>query len=81
MTTWGAEAAGEAGVAAQSVLPGDAALFVRGGAQRQPGQAEQAVMGVHAVTGGEDIGQVGSHRLVDDDGAFDPEFGPGIRRE
>ena len=38
-------------------------------------------MGVHAVTGGEDIGQVGAHRLVDDDGAVGPEFGPGIRRE
>ena len=32
----GAQAAGEPAVAADRVLPGDAALLVRGGAQRQP---------------------------------------------
>ena len=32
-------------------------------------------MGVHAVPGGEGVGQVGPHRFVDDDRAFHPKFG------
>ena len=41
----GAEAAGELPVPAEGVLPGDPALLVRGGAQRQVGLAEQPVVG------------------------------------
>ena len=73
----GAEAAGEASVAADGVLACDATLFVSCGPKGEPSDAEKAVMGVHAVSGGEDIGQVGAHRFIDDDGAFDAELGPG----
>src|SRR5579875_2664305 len=51
----GAEAAGEAGVSAQGALAGDAALLVGGGAQRQVGAPELAVMGDHAVAGRPDV--------------------------
>ena len=36
------------------------------------------MVGVHAVAGGEDVGQVGAHGFVDDDGAFGAEFGAGV---
>ena len=58
----GAEAAGELAVPAGGVLPGDPALLVRGGAERQVGLAEQPVVGDHAVPGGVDAGQAGAHR-------------------
>jgi hypothetical protein len=74
----GAQAAREMGVAAERVLAGHATLLVSGGAQGEPGDAEQPVMGVHAVTGGEDVGQVGTHGFVDNDGAFDAQVRPGI---
>ena len=76
-----AQAACEAGSAAEGVLAGDAALFVGGGAQRQLGQPEQAVVGVHAVAGGEDVGQVGAHGFVDDDGALDAQVCAGVSRQ
>ena len=63
----GAEAAGELPVPAQRVLAGDPALLVRGGAERQVGLAEQPVVGDDAVTGGEDVRQVGPHPPVDGD--------------
>ena len=47
----GAQAAGELPVPAEGVLPGDPALLVRGGAQRQVCLAEQPMMGDHAVPG------------------------------
>src|SRR6476659_6240540 len=51
----GAEAAGELPVAAEGVLPGDPALLVGGGAERQVRLAEEPVVGDHAVPGGEDV--------------------------
>ena len=54
----GAQAAGEAGIPAERVLTGDAALLVGGSAQRQPRGTEQAVVGVHAVTGGEHVSRL-----------------------
>ena len=74
----GAQAARELPVAAEGVLPGDPALLVRGGAQRQVGFAEQPVVGDHAVPGGEHIGQVCPHAAVDRDRALDAEGGPGF---
>ena len=57
----GAEAAGELPVPAERVLAGDAALLVRGGAERQVGLAEQPVVGDDAVAGGEHVGEAGPH--------------------
>ena len=74
----GAQAAGELPVAAECVLPGDPALLVRGGAQRQVRLAEQPVVGDHAVPGGEHVGQAGPHAGVDRDRALDAEPGPGF---
>ena len=74
----GAQAAGELPVPAESVLPGDPALLVRGGAQRQVRLAEQLMMGDNAVPGGEDIGQVRPHATVDCDRALDAELGAGV---
>ena len=36
---------------------------------------------MHAVAGGEDVGQVGAHGFVDDDGALDAQFGAGVGRQ
>ena len=77
----GAQAARELPVAAERVLPGDPALLVRGGAQRQVRFAEQPVVGDHAVPGGEHIGQAGPHPAVDRDRALDAERGPGFGRQ
>ena len=46
LTTWVPRAAGwrTAGDAAEGVLPGDPALLVRGGAERQVGLAEQPMV-------------------------------------
>ena len=73
----GAEAAGELAGAAEGVLPGDAALLVGGGAERQVGLAEQPVVGDDAVPGGADVGQAGAHFPVDGDGAAGAEGGSG----
>jgi hypothetical protein len=64
----GAQAAGKLPVPAQRVLPGDPALLVRGGAQRQVRLAKQPVVSDHAVPGGEDVRQAGPHHRVDRDG-------------
>ena len=77
----GAQAARELPVPAQRVLPGDPALLVRGGAQRQVGLSEQPVMSDHAVPGGEHIRQAGPHPSVDRDRALDAERGPGSGRQ
>ena len=73
----GAQAAGEAGLAAHRVLAGHPALLVGGGAQGQVGEAEEAVMGDHAVPGRVDVGQAGAHVLVHRDGAPCPGLGAG----
>jgi len=52
----GAEAAGELPVPAAGVLAGDAALLVRGGAERQVSLAEEPVPGDGAVPGGVHVG-------------------------
>ncbi len=67
----GAEAAGELPVPAEGVLPGDPALLVGGGAQRQVGLAEQPVVGDDAVPGGEHVRQAGAHLPVDGDRALE----------
>ena len=77
----GAEAAGELAVPAGGVLPGDPALLVRGGAERQVGLAEQPVVGDHAVPGRVDAGQPGPHPAVDGDRAAGAEAGPGADGE
>ena len=77
----GAEAASELAVAAGRVLPGDPALLVRGGAERQVGLAEQPVVGDHAVAGRVDAGQAGAHRCVHADRAAGAEGGPGADGE
>jgi hypothetical protein len=59
----GAEAAGELAVPAGRVLPGDPALLVRGGAERQVCLTEQPVVGDDAVAGRADARQAGAHRL------------------
>ena len=76
-----AEAAGELAGAAEGVLAGDPALLVRGGSEREVAGAEQSVVGDHAVTGGEDVGEVGAHLPVDDDRALDAELGAGVGGE
>src|SRR5262249_54956955 len=68
----GAEAAGEPPVPAEGVLPGDPPLFVGGRAQRQVGFAEQAVVGDHAVPGGEHIPHVRPHLPVPRDRGLRP---------
>ena len=72
----GAEAAGELPVPAEGVFPGDPALLVRGGAQRQIGLAEQPVVGDHAVPGRVNVGQAGPHPAVDRDRALTPRLAP-----
>ena len=72
----GAQAAGEGPVPAERVLPGDPALLVRGGAQRQIRHPEQPVVRDHAVPGGEHVRQIGPHAGVDRDRAPDAELGP-----
>jgi hypothetical protein len=51
----GVEAAGKLPVPAEGVFPGDPALLVGDGAERQIGLAEQPVVGDHAVPGGEHV--------------------------
>ena len=48
-----------------------------GGAERQVGGAEQAVVGDDAVAGGEHVGEVGAHLAVDGDRALGAELGAG----
>ncbi len=72
----GAEAAGELPVPADRVLAGDAALLVGGGAQRQPGLAEQPVMGDDAVPRRVHLRQPGPHPAVHGDGAAGTEVRP-----
>ena len=67
----GAEAAGELPVPAERVLAGDPALLVRGGAERQVGLAEQAVVGDDAVARRVDVRQAGPHAPVHRDRAPD----------
>ena len=71
----GAEAARELPVPAAGVLPGDAALLVGGGAERQVGLAQQPVIGDDAVPGGVHAGQPGPHPAVDRDRALRAERG------
>jgi len=73
----GAEAARELPAAAQRVLSGDPALLVGGGAERQVSLAEQAMVGDHAVTGGEDVRQAASHTAVDGNRSLERERSAG----
>jgi hypothetical protein len=77
----GAEAARELPVPAEGVFPGDPALLVRGGAERQVALAEQPVVGDHAVPGSEHIGQIGPHPTVDRDRAPGAQHGAGFGRQ
>ena len=54
-------------VPAEGVLPGDPALLVRGGAERQVGLAEQPVVGDDAVPGRVDTRKAGAHLPVHGD--------------
>ena len=73
----GAEAAGELAGTAEGVLAGDSALLVGGRSEREVAAPEESVVGDHAVTGGEHVGQVGAHVAVDDDRSLDSELGAG----
>ena len=73
----GAETAGEPSVATECVLTGDTSLLVGGGPEWQVGDAELSVVGDHAVARGEDVGQVRTHVLVDDEGALVTGLGAG----
>ena len=75
----GCQAYRELPVAAEGVLPGDPALLVRSGAQRQVRHPEQPVVSDHAVPSGENIGQVSVHAGVDRDRALDAKGGSGVR--
>ena len=77
----GAEAAGELAGAAEGVLAGDPALLVGGCSEREVAVPEESVVGDHAVTGGEDVGEVGAHLPVDDDRSPASELGAGVGRE
>ncbi len=71
----GAQAAGEAGLSSKRVFSGHATLLVSSGAQRQPGNTEESVVGVRAVSGRENVRQVSAHGFVDNNGALDAELG------
>jgi hypothetical protein len=74
----GPQGAGKGPVAADGGLAGDAALLVGGSPQRQiGGRLQQAVPGLHAVPGGQDVGEVGAHVAVDPDGPAHPSLDPG----
>jgi hypothetical protein len=67
----GAKGAGEGRGSAEGGLAGDSALLV-GGAERQVGGlVEEAMVGLDAVAGGQDVGEVGAHAPVDPDGPAD----------
>jgi hypothetical protein len=74
----GAEAASELAAPAERVLAGDAALLVRGGAEREVGLPEQPVVGGDTVSGGEYVGQAGPHLPVHGDRAVAAEGGSGV---
>ena len=73
----GPEAAREFPVPTEGVLAGDPALLVGRGPERKIGRPDQAVVRVHAVTGREDIGQIGPHSAIDRDGTLYPEVSSG----
>jgi hypothetical protein len=73
----GAEAARELPAPAQGVLPGDAALLVRGRAEREVSVAEQPVVCGDAVPGSEDVWQAGAHLPVHGHRALRAEAGAG----
>ena len=81
MTTWVPRLPANSRLAAERVLACDAALLVRGGAERQVGLAEEAVVGDDAVAGGEDVGKVGAHLAVDDDRVLDVRVQRRLRGE
>ena len=78
LTTWVPRLPANSRLPAERVLARDAALLVRGGAERQVGLAEQPVMGDHAVPGGEHVGEIGPHAPVHGDRAPGPQRGPGV---
>ena len=63
----GAEAASELPVPPGGVFPGDPALLVGGGAQRQVRLPQQPVVGDHAIPGRVNVGQPGPHHRVNRD--------------
>ena len=81
LTTWVPRLPANSRLPPAGVLPGDPALLVRGGAERQVGLAEQPVVGDHAVAGRVDAGQAGPHRRVHADRAAGAEGGPGADGE
>jgi hypothetical protein len=77
-TTWVPRLPANSRFPPSGVLPGDPALLVRGGAQRQVGLAEQPVVGDDAVPGGEHVGQAGPHAAVDAIAPLTPRAAPAL---